>query len=70
MNNLKELGKALVSADRILCLQTLSAPGGKEYAVEVTFDTGQVVTIEDSDPAAAISRYSESSSSVDSAGTT
>ena len=56
----KKLGNAVVNSDRVLCIQTLQHPGDKAYAIGVTYDTGQTVVIEDTEPSEAISRYLDS----------
>jgi hypothetical protein len=66
----RKLGDAVVNSDRVLCIQTLRHPGDKEYAIGVTYDTGQMVVIEDAKPSETISRYLDSPSAGDGSGTT
>ena len=49
--NLKPLGKALINMDHLLCLQPAEPPN---KAIIATFDTGQVVVVEDDDPSTTI----------------
>jgi hypothetical protein len=50
----------VVNADRVICVKTLKQPDGKAYAIGITYDTGQTLILEDSDPVAVVGNYLES----------
>jgi hypothetical protein len=49
---LRQLGAAIINADRLLCAQV-----DDEDHIAVTYDTGQVVRIKDDAPANTLQRY-------------
>ncbi len=50
------LGDALVCTDRVLCMKPEEAVNNGK-AIAITFDTGQVVTIDSENPSAMIADY-------------
>lgn len=63
MSDFHKLGKAVINSERVLCLQEAEHPNSMEPAIEITYDTGQIVYVEDKEPSQTIARYLEPPSS-------